>query len=339
MTQPLLSIDELSVDYRGRRRSQLNRAVDRISLRVDRGETVGLVGESGSGKTSIGAATLGLVPVAGGRIWFDGEDITHSSRSRRRALSADLQVIFQDPYGSLNPSRTVGQTLVEPLLVQRNLRRGEKAELVKDMLTRVGLDPDVAGRYPSQFSGGQRQRIAVARALIVSPRLVICDEAVSALDLSIQAQVLNLLLSLQSEFALSFLFISHDLSVVRHMSQRIVVLYHGRVMESGRADQVYGSPGHPYTQALLSAIPVPDPVEQRRRRRRAAPTPERLLTPHTSIGCPFKDRCPFVIDRCRVEMPELIRGPTGSLVACHRRDEVGFGSSSIPEEHTGRAVT
>jgi oligopeptide/dipeptide ABC transporter ATP-binding protein len=320
-TVPLLEVDDLSVVYGSRRRSAV-KAVDGVSLDIRPGETVGLVGESGSGKSSIGAATLGLVPAAAGHIRFDGTDITHASARDRRAMSADMQVIFQDPYGSLNSARTIYQTLVEPLIVHRSFSRSEARTAVQEALVRVGLDPSAADRYPRQFSGGQRQRIVIARALMIEPRLVICDEAVSALDLSVQAQVLNLLLSLQGDLSLSYLFISHDLAVVRHMCQRIVVLYRGRVMESGTADAVCSTPGHPYTQALLRAIPVPDPEEQRRRRlahltgtvgSQRVPSPE---------GCPFVQRCPLATDVCSTTRPKLSCGPTGSLVACHRREEV-----------------
>ena len=263
---PLLELRELVVEYPQRGRHRSMRAVDGVSFVVRPGETVGLVGESGSGKTSIGAAVVGLAPVSGGAVIFDGEDISHASAARRRALSAEIQVIFQDPYSSLNPVRMVGQTLAEPLLVHRRLGKAEVAAQVRQMLARVGLDASAADRYPAQFSGGQRQRIAIARALMISPRLVICDEAVSALDLSVQAQILNLLLELQQELSLSYLFISHDLDVVRHMADRIVVLHRGKVMETGDAHEVYDTPSHPYTRALLAAVPLPHPEMQAERR-------------------------------------------------------------------------
>jgi peptide/nickel transport system ATP-binding protein len=319
--EPLLDIDGLAVAYRGGRRSRQNRAVDGVSLQVIPGETLGLVGESGSGKTSIGAAVVGLAPVTHGSIRFDGEDITRATGSRRRALSADIQVIFQDPYSSLNPSRTIGQTLVEPLLVHSKLGRHESRAQVRAILEKVGLDGVAAERYPRQFSGGQRQRIAIARSLIVSPRLVICDEPVSGLDLSVQAQVLNLLLSLQEQLLLSYLFISHDLAVVRHMSQRIAVLYRGRIMESGVAETVYATPGHPYTQELLAANPIPDPHQQRHKRLSSVARRPARADAQAAAGCPFSARCPFTVDICVSRPPELTCGPTGALVACHRRDE------------------
>jgi peptide/nickel transport system ATP-binding protein len=226
-------------------------AVDRVSLTVGQDETVGLVGESGSGKTTIARAVLGLTQPGGGGVRFEGEDITHASRSRRRELSRHLQVVFQDPYSSLSPTRTIGQTLAEPLIAHRLAGPRQAREQVAAMLERVGLPPDAMSRFPGEFSGGQRQRVAIARALMPSPRLVICDEPVSALDLSVQAQVLNLLRDLQREYRLGYLFIAHNLAVVRHMSHRIVVLYRGRVMEQGPAGAVYDTPGHPYTRALL----------------------------------------------------------------------------------------
>jgi oligopeptide/dipeptide ABC transporter ATP-binding protein len=319
---PLLEVDALTVERRGGWRRPVVRAVDDVSIRVYAGETVGVVGESGAGKTTIGGAILGLVRPTAGAVRFAGEDITHAEPRRRRALSADMQMIFQDPYSSLNPARTIGQTLAEPLLVHHRLGRAELAERVGAMLTRVGLTPAAADRYPAQFSGGQRQRIAIARALMIAPRLVVCDEPVSALDLSVQAQVLNLLRELQTELSQTYLFISHDLAVVRHVSHRIVVLYLGAVMESGDAQAVHGSPGHPYTQALLAAAPAPDP--QLQRVRRAART-RRLASGEGArwhgVGCRFAPRCPLAIDVCRAVDPPLEPGPAGTLVACHRREE------------------
>lgn len=269
--EPLLEIENLSVDYSGPRWSKIH-AVKDVSLMIHEGETVGLVGESGSGKSTIGSAVLGLAKPAQGTVRFRGQDITRASVSERRALSRELQVIFQDPFSSLNPSRTIAQTLAEPLLIRRGVRARDANQKVVEMLERVGFDESVARRYPAQMSGGQRQRIAIARALIVSPQLVICDEVVSALDLSIQAQVLNLLLTLQRDTNLGYLFISHDLSVVYHMCDRIAVLYRGSIVETGSADEVYNSPRHPYTKALLAAVPVADPVAQKQRRENRAHT-------------------------------------------------------------------
>jgi len=318
---PLLDVGGLTVRFRGGRKASFT-AVDGVSFQIEAGECLGLVGESGSGKTTIGRAILGLTPVAGGQIYFDGQDIAHVQGKRRRALGVDLQVVFQNPYGSLNPARTVGDTLAEPLKVRRGMSRSDIRARVTEMLTRVGLSADAARRYPAQFSGGQRQRIAIARALMMSPRLVICDEPVSSLDLSIQAQVLNLLRQLRTELSVSYLFIAHDLAVVRNTSQRIVVLYRGRVMETGPAEVVYDSPSHPYTRALLAAAPVADPQEQRERRAERL----RLLvsskdTPPVGGGCPFIPRCPFVIDKCRV-LPELRPSGAGSEADCHRIEDL-----------------
>jgi ABC-type glutathione transport system ATPase component len=263
---PLLDVRELRVEYRRRgagRRAVPVRAVDAVSLRLSRGETLGLVGESGSGKSTIGNAILGLVPPTAGQILFRGNDITHAPPSARGELGQHLQVVFQDPYGSLNPSRTIGQTLAEPL----RLGRREAALRVAEILTRVGLSPEAANRYPGLFSGGQRQRIAIARALVLEPELVICDEPTSALDLSVQAQILNLLLDLQRQLGLSYLFISHDIDVVRHVSHRVAVLLDGRIVEHGPVEQVTDAATHPYTRALLAAAPVPDPEQQAARRR------------------------------------------------------------------------
>jgi ABC-type oligopeptide transport system ATPase subunit len=237
-----------------------------VNLAIARGETLGLVGESGSGKTTIGKAILGQTSATRGQILFDGEDITHASRSRRRALGRDIQVVFQDPYGSLNPARTIGQTLAEPLLNAPGLSHRDIEGKIREILAKVGMPEDTAARYPGQFSGGQRQRIAIARAVIGKPRLVVCDEPVSALDLSVQAQVLNLLNQLQREMGLSLLFISHDLAVVRHVSRRTAVLFRGEIVEEGPAIEVHDHPQHAYTRALVAASPVPDPIAQRARR-------------------------------------------------------------------------
>lgn len=261
--QTLLEVDKLTVEYRNGR--HVNRAVNNVDFFIRKGETLGLVGESGSGKTTIGRAILGLAPVTSGSIRFEGLEISSLKRSQRRFFSERLQVIFQDPYSSLDPTKTIGYTLAEPILRHQPGKSGTVRPRVDAMLNRVGLPQDAASRYPAQFSGGQRQRIAIARALIVSPQLVVCDEPVSALDLSIQAEVMNLMAGLQQDMALSFLFISHDLTVVRHISDRVVVLREGQIVEQGSADEVYESPQHPYTKALLAAAPVPDPDQQRER--------------------------------------------------------------------------
>ena len=263
--QALLQVKDLRVNF-PQGRGKVFQALKGISLDIQPGETVGLVGESGSGKTTVGRVILGLTEATSGDVWFDGENITHASRERRRTLGRDIQVVFQDPYGSLNPARTIGDTLAEPLMNDKSLSRNDIAERVAEVLQQVGMPADTASRYPGMFSGGQRQRIAIARAVISKPRLIVCDEPVSALDLSVQAQVLNLLKSLQQSMGLAMLFISHDLTVVRHVSHRTVVLYRGDIVEQGDAGQVHERPEHPYTRALLAAAPVPDPLIQRERR-------------------------------------------------------------------------
>jgi oligopeptide/dipeptide ABC transporter ATP-binding protein len=318
---PLLEIRDLRVEYPlGRRRGPL-RAVDGVSLSIGPHETLGLVGESGSGKSTIGSSILGLAPIAHGTVRFAGEDITRASSRRRRELGATLQVIFQDPCSSLNPARTIGQTLSETLRPHGAPSRTEVADRMALTLRRVGLPEDSTDRFPAQFSGGQRQRIAIARALMVSPRLVVCDEPVSSLDVSVQAQVLNLLRELQNTFELSYLFISHDLAVVRRLAHRIAVLYHGRIMEYGDAATVHSQPAHPYTRALLAAVPVPDPGEQRRRR---ATRPRRPLEGVTPSGesCPFTSRCAHAVEVCRTRRPQLDLTPERTLVACHRWREL-----------------
>jgi ABC-type oligopeptide transport system ATPase subunit len=263
---PLLQVDQVCVNFQ-QGRGPVFQALKGVSLDIHAGETVGLVGESGSGKTTLGRVILGLAQANSGRVLLDGQDITHLARPARRALARDIQVVFQDPYGSLNPARSIGATLAEPLLNLRGLTADDIRTRIADVLQRVGMPADTAQRFPGQFAGGQRQRIAIARAVIAKPRLIVCDEPVSALDLSVQAQVLNLLKDLQQSMGLAMLFISHDLTVVRHVSHRTVVLYRGDVVEHGDAQVLHQNPQHPYTRALLAAAPVPDPVAQRERRR------------------------------------------------------------------------
>ncbi len=319
---PLLELDHLTVEFAGGRGKRVVRAVDDVSLTVGARETVGLVGESGSGKSTIGRAVLGLVPVTAGTISFSGGEITNAPYAERRRLGRSLQVVFQDPYSSLNPTRTIGQTLTETLRVHSSAGRDEIQAQVATMLERVGLPAHAARRSPGPISGGQRQRIAIARALVVQPSLVICDEPTSALDLSVQAQVLNLLRELQDDFHLGYLFISHDLAVVRHLSHRIVVLYQGRIMEQGPAAEVYANATHPYTRALLEAAPVPDPREQRQRRSLRLRQEPAGLGQLPESSCPFAPRCPHAIDVCRRVRPPLEQMPSGGLVACHRWREL-----------------
>jgi ABC-type glutathione transport system ATPase component len=262
----LLKVDDLVVEYKGKGlRAKPFRALKGVSIEIGQGETLGLVGESGSGKTTLGRALLGLAPVTGGRILFEGEDIAHARRPQRRALSREVQVVFQDPYTSLNPSMTVGDILAEPLTVQGPTGSVAR-ERVRAVLDQVGLPQDTVRRVPREFSGGQRQRIAIARALVLSPKLIVCDEPVSALDLSTQARVLDLFLQIQQDTGVSYLFVSHDLDVVRHLSHRVAVMYRGEIVEQGQAAQVTEAPDHPYTQQLLLASPVPDPDRQQERR-------------------------------------------------------------------------
>jgi peptide/nickel transport system ATP-binding protein len=265
---PLLAVEDLVVEYPTRGwRSRPFRAVDGVSLDIRPGETVGLIGESGSGKSTIGRALLGLVPVAGGRILFDGEDVTRPTARRRRELTGRIQVVYQDPYSSLNPSMTIGDILTEPMTVRRAPRR-RAVERVRELLETVGLPSDAVDRLPREFSGGQRQRVAIARALVLDPRLVVCDEPVSALDLSTQQRVLDLLVEIQERTGVAYLFVSHDLTVVRELAHRVAVMYRGEIVERGDGDTVTSDPRHPYTRRLLLSSPVCDPVAQAERRAR-----------------------------------------------------------------------
>ncbi len=262
----LLRVENLVVDYAGKGfRARKFRALTDINISIGQGETLGLVGESGSGKTTLGRAVLGLAPVSGGRITFEGQDISHATRRQRRVLSRDMQVVFQDPYTSLNPALEIGAILAEPLGVQ-GMEASAARKRVKELLDQVGLPSDALHRLPREFSGGQRQRVAIARALALSPKLIVCDEPVSALDLSTQARVLDLFLQIQKDTGVSYLFVSHDLDVVRHISHRVAVMYRGEIVEQGPAEVVTRSPEHPYTQRLLLASPVPDPDRQEKRR-------------------------------------------------------------------------
>lgn len=321
-TTPLLDVRDLAVSYRGRGR-RWNQVIDGVELRVDAGETVGLVGESGSGKSTIGRAVLGLAHVAGGSIEFEGRDISHLSRRRRAALASDLQVVFQDPYSSLNPAMPIGQILQEPLRVAQKMSDAESSALVRDLLERVSLPADAADRYPSSFSGGQRQRIAIARALSIGAKLIVCDESVSALDVSTQAQIINLLKRLQAELGVAYLFISHDIAVVQNISDRVVVLYRGRVMEQGPTEKISRTPLHPYTRVLLDAAPVPNPALQRAKRearlKTAPATGTNSSASVTVDACPFAARCPFAEAVCFERRPANVEQGEVS-VECHLYD-------------------
>ena len=329
----LLEVRDLRVGYGRRGRDTV---VDGVDLTVREGETVGLIGESGSGKTTIMRAVLGLLRPAAGRIMLDGTDVTAVPAERRRDSGRILQAVFQDPYSSLSPARTIGQILTEPLVSGRRMSRGEARAVVGDLLGKVGLPADTAERYPHQFSGGQRQRIAIARALAVSPRLLICDEPVSALDVSVQAQVLRLLEQLRDELGIAYLFIGHNLAVVRQVCRTVHVLYRGRVLESGPAETVIARPLHPYTQALVAAVLVPDVVAQRSRReaRTAGPAAGSEPAPADSVGCSYAARCPFAEPVCAARRPEL-RAVPGASVACHLYDPLSghSGSGRQRQEH------
>ncbi len=318
-----LEIRDLVVRYgSGRKAAKAAPAVDGVSIDIAPGETVGLVGESGSGKSTIGKAVLGLQAPSGGTVKLNGQDITSMSLKQRRTAAADLRVVFQDPYSSLNPSRSIGQTLVEPLRLM-GVGAGEALRKARTGLESVGLPGDAVDRYPAQFSGGQRQRIAIARALVCDPKVVVLDEPVSALDLSTQAQVLNLLADLRDEHGLAFLFVAHDLGVVRFLAQRVVVLYRGQIMETGPVDAVNLHPRHPYTVALTAAAPVPRPAEQaaRRQAREALGMGTAGAASPSPTGCPFATRCPLVTDVCREQRPPL-RQVGASSTACHHAEQV-----------------
>ena len=294
------------------------KAVDDVSFYIRRGETLGLVGESGSGKTTIGRCILQLVRPTAGEVVFDGLRLVDLNARGLRGVRRKMQVIFQDPYSSLNPRMTCGDIVGEPLKIHRlTSGRAEHQDRVAELLTTVGLNPYMADRYPHEFSGGQRQRIGIARALAVDPEFIVCDEPVSALDVSIQAQIINLLEELQDKFKLTYLFISHDLSVVRHISDRVAVMYLGHIVEIADRNELYENPLHPYTRALLSAIPIPDPKVETQRERiiLKGELPSALNPPE---GCVFHTRCPIAIDECRVEMPILKEVSPEHWVACIR---------------------
>ena len=293
------------------------RAVDDVSFEVKHGETLGLVGESGCGKSTTGRAILQLHRPTEGSVLFDGDDLTLLSGNDLRAYRRRMQMIFQDPYSSLNPRMSVGSIVAEPMVIHGLYKGAERKERVEYILNAVGLNPYFAGRYPHEFSGGQRQRIGIARALAVEPEFLVCDEAVSALDVSIQAQIINLLEDLQQEFDLTYLFIAHDLAVVRHISDRVAVMYLGKLMEVAESLELYQNPLHPYTKALLSAVPITDP-EIERARERVILTGDVPSPLHPPPGCVFNTRCPIVIDECRERIPEWREVETDHWVACHR---------------------
>lgn len=320
-TAPLLSVRQLKVEFvlpggllRPTRRLQ---AVRDVSFDLMPSETLGIVGESGCGKSTLGRAILQLIPAAAGEVVWLGEPISGLSKGEMRGKRADMQIIFQDPLASLDPRMTVGEIIAEPLLVHRpQLKAKERRARVEAIMARVGLRPETINRYPHEFSGGQAQRIGIARAMILEPKLIVCDEPVSALDVSIQSQILNLLKQLQRDFGLSLIFISHDLSVVRYISHRVMVLYLGQVMELAGSQAIYDNPRHPYTRALISALPLPDPEAERTKTRivLTGDLPSPLAPPS---GCVFRTRCPMAEDRCAVEEPQLREIDAAHEVRCH----------------------
>lgn len=318
----VLRVSDVAVTFsrRGRRRSSGGvRALDGVSLELGRGETLGVVGESGSGKSTLARVVMRLLDADRGEVELDGVRIDQLSASELRQLRPQFQMVFQDPYSSLDSSMTVGESVAQPLVVHRTVPKSERSDVVAALLERVGLGRDYADRYPDELSGGQRQRVAIARALALGPKLIVCDESVSALDVSTQNQVINLFEDIQRDSETSYLFIAHDLSVVRHIAHRVIVMYLGRVVESGPIERVFSAPAHPYTEALLSAIPIPNPRLQRARTRITleGDPPDPTVVP---AGCSFHDRCRHVMPRCAVDVPALQEVDGGGSAACHLLD-------------------
>ena len=324
MSAPLLDVEGLRRHFVARRSAfgrptATVKAVDGINLTVPAGSTLALVGETGCGKSTVGRLLLRLIEPMAGSIKFAGRDILAFGEKELRAFRREAQIVFQDPYSSLNPRMTVEELISEPLALHDIVPASRLRDRVAELLGLVGLDARYGRRYPHEFSGGQRQRIAIARALAVEPKLIVCDEPVSALDVSIRSQVLNLLNDLRERLSLTYIFISHDLSVVKHIADRVAVMYLGRIVESARADELFANPRHPYTRALFSAIPVPQPHAQRQRQLLEGDVPSPLSPP---AGCHLHPRCSYATDRCRIERPALVDDPSGHATACHRWREL-----------------
>ena len=321
---PLLRIEQLTKHFPVRGGLFLRtvghvHAVDDVSFEVRRGETLGLVGESGCGKSTVGKALLRLYEPTSGSVFFEGEDVTRMERKRLRTLRKDIQIIFQDPFESLNARHTVGKILAEPFVIHKVGTLEERQQRVARLLERVGLDASAANRFPHEFSGGQRQRIGIARAIALEPKLIVCDEAVSALDVSVQSQVINLLLDLQREMNLALIFIAHDLAVVKHISDRVAVMYLGEIVETEIAQEIYDAPKHPYTQALLSAIPIPDPTATRDRVILSGDVPSPITPP---TGCRFHTRCAHATSVCINQKPVRERISDDASIACHHWETI-----------------
>ena len=332
---PLLEVDHLELHFPIKTGVLVDRAagavhaVNEVTFELGEGETLGLVGESGCGKTTLARALMRLLDPTAGTIHFRGRDITRASRKQLKPMRTEMQMVFQDPFASLNPRKRIDQIIGMPLALH-GVQRSDIGTRVRELLDRVGLAPEHANRYPHEFSGGQRQRIGIARALALDPKLIVLDEPVSALDVSVQAQIINLLDDLQDDLGLSYLFVAHDLGVVRHVSSRIAVMYLGKLMEVSSAEELYTKPIHPYTEALLGAIPIPDPRENRARKRAiVSGEPPNPIDPPS--GCVFHPRCPHATDVCRQVEPPLTRYPDGHLAACHHPLRVSAEELSAAE--------